>query len=324
MRVQHVHALAPQQAVQRPPRPHLARRRPLQADHAHAWRRAGRRGRLRRAAWRPRRRSHGSPQRAVEALGIEPVVVWIARRSAPPVPSRSTSVTTAAFRRRRRGAMRRISCPSPRRPINHDEHDDRTPRAARATPPLPSRRCFSERSASGLLRARTRSERAVRARRVRGYYIDLRVKAEAPTWPHHRWAGLEDRLWVRVAPVGTGRATSATSPARARVAAQRDGRRPVRASSTAGAAGADGLWVNRLPYTKTFQLPAGWPSAMAQGEGASLLGAAALGDRRGALRRRRAARRHRDAAAVVGRRRPGPLDGAPWPEEYPTDPPPTC
>ena len=39
---------------------------------------------------------------------------------------------------------------------------------------------------------------------VRGYYIDLRVKAEAPVWPHESLGRLEDRLWVRVHQWGLG------------------------------------------------------------------------------------------------------------------------
>ena len=120
---------------------------------------------------------------------------------------------------------------------------------------------------------------------MRGYYIDLRVKAEAPVWPHASLGRLEDRLWVRVHQWGLGayerylagegeqwlqqrRSTSGDTRSRSR---SRGGPR-------------DGLWLNRLPYTKTFQLPAGWPSAMAQGEGASLLARLYLADRRGALR----------------------------------------
>jgi heparosan-N-sulfate-glucuronate 5-epimerase len=83
----------------------------------------------------------------------------------------------------------------------------------------------------------------------------------------------------------------------------------------------DGMWLNRLPYTKTFQLPAGWPSAMAQGEGASLLTRLYLAtrDERYAAAARRAVRAMSLASDAGGVQ--ATLDGRPWPEEYPTAPP---
>jgi heparosan-N-sulfate-glucuronate 5-epimerase len=83
----------------------------------------------------------------------------------------------------------------------------------------------------------------------------------------------------------------------------------------------DGLWLNRLPYTKTFQLPAGWPSAMAQGEGASLFTRLHLetGEERWADAARRAVAAMRLPSSEGGVQ--AQLEGRPWPEEYPTRPP---
>jgi hypothetical protein len=156
---------------------------------------------------------------------------------------------------------------------------------------------------------------------VRGYYIDLRVKAEAPTWPHASLGRLEDRLWVRVHQWGLGayeRYLAGEGEQWLRNAMD-VGRYALEQQVRGGPR--DGLWLNRLPYTKTFQLPAGWPSAMAQGEGASLLARLhlATGEERwaDAARRAAAAMRLPSSAGGVQAR----LDGDPWPEEYPTDPP---
>ena len=156
---------------------------------------------------------------------------------------------------------------------------------------------------------------------VRGYYIDLRVKAEAPAWPHPSLGRLEDRLWVRVHQWGLGayeRYLAGEGEQWLRNAMD-VGRYALERQVRGGPQ--DGLWLNRLPYTKTFQLPAGWPSAMAQGEGASLLTRLyiATGEERwaDAARRAVAAMRLPSTSGGVQAR----LSGEPWPEEYPTDPP---
>ena len=156
---------------------------------------------------------------------------------------------------------------------------------------------------------------------VRGYYIDLRVKAEAPVWPYASLGRLEDRLWVRVHQWGLGayeRYLAGEGDQWLRNAMD-VGRYALEQQVRGGPR--DGLWLNRLPYTKTFQLPAGWPSAMAQGEGASLLTRLhlATGEERWADAARRAVAAMRLPSSAGGvQARLG--DGA-WPEEYPTDPP---
>jgi hypothetical protein len=156
---------------------------------------------------------------------------------------------------------------------------------------------------------------------VRGYYIDLRVKAEEPVWPHPSLGRLEDRLWVRVHQWGLGayeRYLAGQGEQWLRNAME-VGRYALSQQVRGGPR--DGLWLNRLPYTKTFQLPAGWPSAMAQGEGASLLARLYLetGEERWADAARRAAAAMRLPSAEGGVQ--ARLGSGAWPEEYPTDPP---
>lgn len=156
---------------------------------------------------------------------------------------------------------------------------------------------------------------------VRGYYIDLRVKAEEPVWPHESLGRLEDRLWVRVHQWGLGAYERYLAGEGDQWLQNAIDVGEYALSQQLAAGERDGLWLNRLPYTKTFQLAAGWPSAMAQGEGASLLTRLYLETRderyAGAARRAvRAMSIPSDAGGVQAT-----LDGSPWPEEYPTAPP---
>jgi heparosan-N-sulfate-glucuronate 5-epimerase len=104
--------------------------------------------------------------------------------------------------------------------------------------------------------------------RVAGYYVDLRAKAPAtvPARPFDavplhvitcQWGlGCYDRL---LAGEGEAWLDAATAAGRYLLAAQVP-------SGTL-----DGAWQHRHPLTHTFALKPGWVSAMAQGEGASLL-----------------------------------------------------
>ncbi|MDQ2760823.1 MAG: D-glucuronyl C5-epimerase family protein [Actinomycetota bacterium] len=83
----------------------------------------------------------------------------------------------------------------------------------------------------------------------------------------------------------------------------------------------DGCWLNSEPFVHTVPLRAPWPCAMAQGECASLLVRLYLetGDpafAEVALKGLQPLSRPRDQAGTCAW-----LNGAPWPEEYPTDPP---
>ena len=106
---------------------------------------------------------------------------------------------------------------------------------------------------------------------VRGYYIDLSVKAEEAVWPHESLGRLEDRLWVRVHQWGLGAYERYLAGEGEQWLQNAVDVGEYALSQQVEGGARDGLWLNRLPYTKTFQLAAGWPSAMAQGEGASLL-----------------------------------------------------
>lgn len=153
-------------------------------------------------------------------------------------------------------------------------------------------------------------------RKVRGYPIDLRVKARSPQWPppelpspsddyvsvaqyglgcYERWLAGQGEAWLR----------SAFAVGRFLMSKQEP----------------DGSWLNQKSFKHTLPLKAPWRCAMAQGEGASLLIRLHLetGETCFAERAQRALEplsRPREQAGACAW-----LDGAPWPEEYPTDPP---
>jgi heparosan-N-sulfate-glucuronate 5-epimerase len=156
---------------------------------------------------------------------------------------------------------------------------------------------------------------------VRGYYIDLRVKASAPSWPPRSLAPEAEPLWVDVIQWGLGAYERhlAGEGEQWLEGARALGEELLRKQQRGGVR--DGGWVHPRPFPHTFRLPREWLSAMAQGEGASLL-----------VRMHRATGEEKFAEAA--RRALGPLtvptreggvqamlDGGPFPEEYPTDPP---
>jgi heparosan-N-sulfate-glucuronate 5-epimerase len=147
---------------------------------------------------------------------------------------------------------------------------------------------------------------------VRGYPIDLRVKARSTSWPppevalgpryvaaaqyglgaHERWIAGEGKRWLAVArQVGEFLLAEQES---------------------------DGSWLHRDPFAHTFPLPAPWRCGLAQGEAASLLvrlhsatGEEAFAE--AAVRALRPLSLPREAGGVCAQ-----LGGRPWPEEYPT------
>jgi len=142
---------------------------------------------------------------------------------------------------------------------------------------------------------------------VHGYYVDLRLKAKAAGWPP-AWLN-PGSLWVNVAQWGLGSFE--------RHLAGEEGEwlpwaRDV-ADYLAERQDDDGGWSHRNAYKHTFRLVAGWRSAMAQGEGASLLVRIAkeTGDDRYAKAAVRALAAYPEAD----------LGGSSMPEEYPTSPP---
>jgi heparosan-N-sulfate-glucuronate 5-epimerase len=156
---------------------------------------------------------------------------------------------------------------------------------------------------------------------VRGYYVDLRVKAKTPTWPTPDVGALDRTLKVAIAQWGLGAFEHWLATGReewlavARSACDHFVSTQVRDGPLTGG------WPHSQSFPHSFELPAGWLSGMAQGEVASLLVRvyAETGD---------------DALAEAALRGLGPLrvpsaeggvlaslEGGPWFEEYPTDPP---
>jgi hypothetical protein len=150
---------------------------------------------------------------------------------------------------------------------------------------------------------------------VRGYYIDLTMKATEPRWPAE-WFAPGRSLYVGATQWGLGaldRFYGGEGEAwrEGAIACGRDVARCV---------DEQGALVQTAPYPHTFLLEPPWISAMAQGQAASLLV-------------RLAGETGEDAFVEVARRCLAPLarstadggvgallDGRPWPEEYPTSP----
>lgn len=160
----------------------------------------------------------------------------------------------------------------------------------------------------------------IAAEGVRGYYLDMRVKASTPTWPSPDLPPLDRALQAVIAQWGLGAfehwlATGSEEwLAAARAAGDHFVATQLREGPVAGG------WPHGGSFPHTFELPTGWLSGMAQGEAASLL-----------------VRLHRetgdDALAEAALRGIKPLDvpiaeggvraelsGGPWFEEYPTQP----
>lgn len=162
---------------------------------------------------------------------------------------------------------------------------------------------------------------AIAPGQVRGYYIDLRVKASAPRWPPPSLAPETEPLWVDVIQWGLGAyerylAGEGDQWLEASLAL---GEQLLREQLRGGVR--DGGWVHPHPFPHTFRLPPDWLSAMAQGEGGSLL--VRLNQATGEKRFAEAARRALGPLAISTREGgvQALLDGSPFPEEYPTDPP---
>jgi D-glucuronyl C5-epimerase C-terminus len=106
---------------------------------------------------------------------------------------------------------------------------------------------------------------------LRGYYIDFRVKARSPEWPPPELQPLDRQLHVDVAQWGLGAFEHYLEGGREEwlAAALAVGRHLAEVQERDGPLA--GGWVHSLPYPHTFPLEPPWLSAMAQGEGASLL-----------------------------------------------------
>ncbi len=155
---------------------------------------------------------------------------------------------------------------------------------------------------------------------VRGYYIDFRNKCESPEWPpfwlggrrefhvattqwalgaFERYLNKEGEVWLR----------GARSAADTLLEAQQDG------------GPQDGGWLHSVPMQHSYYLKPPWISAIAQGEGASLL--VRLHAETGEERYADAARRALQPMAVPSSQGGAlaALGGSPFVEEYPTEVP---
>ena len=152
---------------------------------------------------------------------------------------------------------------------------------------------------------------------VAGYYVDLRAKVREPDWPPawlapaHSQPHVETVQWV----LGAYEKHLVDGDERSLKAATDGGRYLVSVMDEGGA----------LPYgfamPHTYRLPPPWTCGMAQGQLASLLTRLhlATGEAAYADAARHALEPLRVPSSEGGAM--GLLDGSPFPEEYPTDPP---
>jgi hypothetical protein len=156
---------------------------------------------------------------------------------------------------------------------------------------------------------------------VRGYYIDMRVKADAPRWPPDWLPDRVGQLHVDTIQWGLGcheRHLAGEGDQWLQSAVQ-VGEHLLREQESDGPR--RGGWTHLHPYKHTYPLDPPWLSSMAQGEGASLLVRLALatGDERFAQAALLALEPLRVPTEQGGTQTQ--LGGRPFPEEYPTIPP---
>ncbi len=156
---------------------------------------------------------------------------------------------------------------------------------------------------------------AVVAGAVRGYPIDLRAKAAVAEWPPS-WTPSLDGHYVSLVQFALGCYERFLAG---------EGEDWLQAASAGGRhlvdkQEADGSWLNTFSVPHTFSLKAPWRCGMAQGEAASLLVRLALttGDEQFADAARAALAPLSRSSSEGGVS--AFLDGAPWPEEFPTRP----
>lgn len=161
----------------------------------------------------------------------------------------------------------------------------------------------------------------VETNELAGYYIDFRRKAVAPSWPPPWFPAAGMEPFVAIAQWGLGcyeRYLAGEGEVWRDAALEASDYllgEQVREGAQAGG------WVHAWALRHTYQLERGWMSAMAQGEGASLLLRALVttGDDRYAEGAARALLPLGKVTSEGGLR--VPLNGGYFLEEYPTDPP---
>lgn len=161
----------------------------------------------------------------------------------------------------------------------------------------------------------------IRADRVSGYYIDMRVKVRTPAWPPPQFPVPDDKLFVASTQWGLGAFEHYLESGRQEWLDAARAACDYLLERQHGGGELDGGWLHERPYPHTFRLEPPWVSAMAQGEGASLLVRVhgETGDDRLAEAAIRALRpldvpSSRGGALAL-------LDDRPFFEEYPTQPP---
>jgi hypothetical protein len=157
----------------------------------------------------------------------------------------------------------------------------------------------------------------IRPGRPHGYYVDLRPKADEPTWPPDWLAEPAGHRFVAVAQYGLGCYERFL---------HREGEHWLESAVGAGRhlvreQGDDGGWREPRDARHTFRIRGPWLSAMAQGQGASLLVrvSAEIGDEELAAAAHRALGPFDTASSEGGLR--AVLGDRPFLEEYPTEPP---
>lgn len=150
---------------------------------------------------------------------------------------------------------------------------------------------------------------------VVGYPIDMRVKSRSSRWPAPELRRLQ--FYVGVAQYGLGAYERwLAGDGEEWLAAAR-----AAATHLISSQEPDGSWLHHEAFKHTFPLLPPWRCGMAQGEAASLLVRLHKATGEGifaeaALRALAPLSRAREDGGVRAL-----LDGRPWPEEYPTDPP---
>lgn len=155
---------------------------------------------------------------------------------------------------------------------------------------------------------------------VGGYPIDMRVKAADQRWPPSTLGPLAEQLHVDVIQWGLGcyeRHLEGEGDGWL-AAAFECGEHLLKIQELGGPR--DGGWTHHFPYPHSLPLPAPWLSAMAQGQGASLLVRlhAHTGEQRFAEAAQLALRPLALPSAAGGVQ--AMLGGREFPEEYPTEP----
>jgi heparosan-N-sulfate-glucuronate 5-epimerase len=155
---------------------------------------------------------------------------------------------------------------------------------------------------------------------IRGYYVDLRFKAETPSWPPSWLKPREHQLHVATAQwaLGAFERYLAGEGDEWLACALEAGRYLGDDLEQGGAL--DGAWLHGMAMPHTYLLQPPWISAMAQGEGASLLVRlyAETGEEGFADAARRALKPLSIPVSKGGVR--ALLGGGPFFEEYPTEP----